>query len=164
MKLNRSLMMTILIVVLAICTGVLLSGCASTGDGKDADPEMESPERIDTRSTAVEQTSASSPEVRTEPVVSTGGSNEAPHVQKASLKADTDGFKYNAAYLKQALDRILPVTLPQMNWNRIATVLVGMLFILMIYGLAFGLARLPARRRGARRSEGGRQTGEHAIG
>ena len=162
MKLNRSLMITILMVVLAICTGILLSGCASTGDGKDAGSEMESPRQIDNQTTALKETSGSNPEVRKEPVVNTGGSGEKPHVQAASLKADKDLFKHNAMYLKQALDRILPTTLAEMNWNRIATVLAGILVLSMIYALAFGLGRLPLRRRGAGRRGGGRQTGEHA--
>lgn len=164
MKLNRSLMITILTVVLAICTGILLSGCASIGDGKNAGPEMESPRRIDKLSTALKETSGSSPEVRKEPVVNTGGSGEKLHVQAANLNADEDMFKHNAMYLKQALDRILPTTLPEMNWNRITTVLAGILVISLIYGLAFGLGRLPLRRRGAGRRGGGRQTGEHARG
>jgi uncharacterized protein YceK len=164
MKLNRSLMITILMVVLAICTGILLSGCASIGDGKDAGQEIESPRRIDNQTTALKETSGSSPEVRKEPVVNTGGSGEKPHVQEASLKADEDIFKHNATYLKQGLDRILATTLPEMNWNRISTVLAGILMISMIYGLAFGLGRLSLRRRGAGRRGGGRETGEHARG
>jgi len=164
MKLNRSLMIAILIVVLAICTGILLSGCASVGDGKDAGPEMKSPRRIDKLSTALKETSGSSPEVRKEPVVNTGGSGEKPHAQAANLNADEDMFKHNTTYLMQALDRILPETLLEMNWNRIATVLSGILVISMIYGLAFGLGRLPARRRGTGRRGSGRHTGEHARG
>jgi uncharacterized protein YceK len=161
MKLNQSQLITILMVVLAICTGILLSGCASIGDGKDAGPKMESPQQIDKQSTAVEETSASSPEVRKEPVVNTGvntaGSGEKSYVQQASLKGDEDGFEHTATYLMQALERILPATLPEMNWNRIATVLVGILVILMIYGLAFGLARL-ARPQAERRPSRGRST------
>lgn len=164
MKLNRSLMITILMVALAICTGILMSGCASIGDGKDAKPELESPGRIDNQTTALKETSGSSPEVRKEPVVNTGGSGEKPQVQEASLNAEKDMFMHNATYLKQALDRILHTTLPEMNWNRIATVLAGILVISLIYGLAFGLGRLPLRRRGSGRRGGGRQTGEHAGG
>jgi len=164
MKLNRSLMITILMVALAICTGILMSGCASIGDGKDAKPELESPGRIDNQTTALKETSGSSPEVRKEPVVNTGGSGEKPQVQEASLNAEKDMFMHNATYLKQALDRILHTTLPEMNWNRIATVLAGILVISLIYGLAFGLGRLPLRRRGSGRRGSGRQTGEHAGG
>jgi uncharacterized protein YceK len=164
MKLNRSLMITILMVVLAICTGILLSGCASIDNGKDAGQEMESPQRIDNQTTALKETSGSSTEVRKEPVVNTGGSGDKPHVQAANINADEDMFKYNAMYLKQALDRILSTSLPEMNWNRIATVLAGILFMSMIYGLAFGLGRLPARRRSAGRRGGSRQAGEHARG
>jgi len=155
MKLNQSLMITIFMVALAICTGILMSGCASVGDGKDAGPELESPGRIDNQTTALKETSGSSPEVRKEPVVNTGGSVEKPHVQETSLKTGEDMSKHYASYLKQALDRILPTTLPEMNWNRITTVLAGILMLSMIYGLAFGLARLPLRRRGAGRRGGG---------
>jgi uncharacterized protein YceK len=158
MKLNRSLMITILIVVLAICTGILLSGCASIGDGKDAGPKQESSERSGKQSTSVAEASGSSPEVRKDPVVNTSGSGEKAHFQTVGFNADKGMFEHNAAYLKRALDRIRSTTLPDLNWNRIATVLVGLLFISMIYGLAFGLARLPARRRGAVRGSGGRQT------
>jgi uncharacterized protein YceK len=164
MKLNRYLIITILMVVLAICTGILLSGCASIGGRKDAGPEMESTQRIDKQSTAVEETSGSNPEVRKEPVVNTGGSGEKPHVQEVSLKADEGRFELNASYLLQGLDRILPKTLTEMNWNRIGTALGGIVAMSLIYGLAFGLARLPLRRRGAGRRGGGRQTGEHARG
>jgi uncharacterized protein YceK len=148
-------MITIFMVALAICTGILMSGCASIGDGKDAGTELESPGRIDNQTTALEETSGSSPEVRKEPVVYTGGSVEKPHVQETSLEAGEDMSKHYASYLKQALDRILPTTLPEMNWNRIATVLAGILMLSMIYGLAFGLARLPLRRPGASRRGGG---------
>lgn len=158
MKLNRSLMITVPLVVLAICTGILLSSCASIGDGKDAGPEEESPQRIDNQTTALKESSGSSSEVRKDPVVNTvntSGSVEKPHAQEASLNADKGVFKNNAMYLKQALDRIFPGTLPELNWNRIGTVLAGLLVISMIYGLAFGLGRLPLRRRGVgRRGEG----------
>ncbi|UCF97610.1 MAG: hypothetical protein JSV89_20925 [Spirochaetaceae bacterium] len=164
MKLNRFIMIAILTVVLAICTGILLSGCASIGDGKDAEPKQETSRQIDNRSTAPTQASGSNPAVQKKPVVYTGGSGEKPHVQAANPSADKEKFMLNATYLKQALDRILPATLPEMNWNRVATVLAGILVISMIYGLAFGLGRLPARRRGAGRRGGGQQTGEHAKG
>ena len=152
MELNRSLMITILLVVLAICTGIVLSGCASIGKGKeDAGPAAESPQRIENQSTAVEETSGSSAEVRMEPVVYTGGSGGKTNVQAVSRNTDKDVFTDGATSLKQALERILPTTLPEMNWNRIGTVLAGILFLSMIYGLAFGIGRLSARRRDAGR-------------
>jgi hypothetical protein len=142
--------------VLVIWTGVLLSGCASLGDGKNAGSETESQGQTDNPGTPLETTSGNNPETRTEPVVNTGGSGEQQPVQAANLNANKDMFKYNAMYLKQALDRILPTTLSEMNWDRITTVLAGLLVISMIYGLAFGLGRLPLRRRGADPREGGR--------
>ena len=172
MKPKRSLTITVLIVMLAIITGVVLNGCASIGKGKDADPQIESQGPMENQSAAVEQTGATSPGARTEtvafksPAANTGSSNEAANAQarKAGSGTDEEGFRLNAAYLKQALERILPEKLPELNWTRIATILVGVLFILMIYGLAFGLARLPARRRVADRSAGGRQVEGHALG
>ncbi len=164
MKLNRSIMITILTVVLAICTGILLSGCASIGDGKDAGPKQESSRRIDDRGTALKETSGSSPEVQKVPVVDTGVSGEKPRVQAANLNTDKDMFKHYATYLKRGLERILPGTLPEINWNGIVAALAGILVISIIYGLAFVLGRLPVHRRGAGRPGGGRQTGEHARG
>jgi hypothetical protein len=133
MKLRRSLLISILMVVLAICTGILLSGCASTGHGKDAEPEMESPRGIDKPSTAFEETSGSSLGVQTEPVVNTGVSGEKPQVQKASLKADEDRSKHNATSLKQGLERILPGSLSELDWNRIVTALGGIVAMSLIW-------------------------------
>lgn len=164
MKLNRSLRNTYLTVVLAVCAGILLSGCASIGNGKEAGPNQESSPRIDKQGTSVTEVSGSSSEARKDPVVNTGGSGEKAPVQTAGLTTDKGIIEQNTAFLKQALDRIRSTKLPDLNWNRIATVVVGLLMMLMIYGLAFGLARLPARRRGAGRHRGGAQAVEQAGG
>jgi hypothetical protein len=147
MKLNRTRTIAVLIVVLGICTGILLSGCATIGEGKDAESGTESSKQIDKGSSSVEETGAGSPEVRKTPVAHTNSAGGKQHVQVANQPTDKDMFKQNAMYLKQALDRILPETLSEMNWNRIATVFTGILLIAMIYGLAFGLGRLSHRRR-----------------
>jgi uncharacterized protein YceK len=145
MKLNRFLKIVILMVVLVICTGILLSGCASTGDKKDAGPEAKSPRRGDKRSEEQEST-GSSPEVQTVPVVGKGGSGEKPHFQEASLKTDEDRARHNAASLKQGLDRILPATLLGTEWNGEVTAVLGILAMALIYGISFKLARRPRRR------------------
>lgn len=164
MKQNRSVMITILVIVLVICTGILLNGCASTGGGKDAEPKQEPAGRSDNRNTAATEASGSSPEVQKVHAVNTGVSGEKPPVQAANIDAGKDRFKDYAAYLGEVLERILPGSLSDMNWNRIATILTGMLMIFMIYGLAFGLGRLPLRRQGAGRHAEGGQTGQHAGG
>jgi hypothetical protein len=155
MKLNRSSMIAFLVVVPALCTAILLSGCASTGRGKDTAPEQESSQQVEeessaveTESTAVAEAEDSSPEVRQEPVVYTGGAEEKPQAREAAPVSGEDRFQQYATSIKEALDRLLPGVVPEMNWNRIATVLVGMLVLLMIYGLAFWLGRRPLRSRG----------------
>jgi hypothetical protein len=162
MKPNRFLTIRLLVVVLTIGAGILLGGCASIGDKKEAGPEgkqagaeMESPRRIDKSGTAVKETSGSSPEVRKELVANKSRSGEKPRVQEASLKADENRFKHYTAYLKQGLDRIFPKTLPDIDWNGIVTALGGIVAMSLIYGLAFGLARLPHRRRSAGPRAGG---------
>jgi hypothetical protein len=164
MKQNRSKVTTILVIVLVICTGILLNGCASTGGGKNAEPKQEPTGRSDNRNTVATEASGSSPEVQEVHVVNTGVSGEKPPVQAANIDSGKDRFKDYAAYLGEVLERILPASLPDINWNRIATVLTGMLMILMIYGLAFGLGRLPLRRQDTGRHAKGRQTGQHAGG
>jgi hypothetical protein len=158
MKLKQSLTFTALMIVLATCTIILFSGCASMGKGKDTEPDTETAGQIDKQSTAAEQTGGRSPEVEKQPVAYTGGSAQKQHVQDAGIKAEEDGFQQYAASIKQALDRILPGTLSELNWNRIATILVGLLMLFMIYGLAFTLGRLPARKRGAASPRVGGQT------
>jgi hypothetical protein len=155
MKLNRYRITTIPMVVLAIFIGVLLCSCATTGDGKVAEPDTESPDQTENQSAAVEEASGTNPETLENPVVNTAGSGDTPPVSKASPKNGEDGIRHSAAYLLQALERILPGPLPDLNWNRFTTVVVGLLIIAMIYGLAFALGRLPARRRGVASRGGG---------
>lgn len=162
MKLNRSLRIIFLTVVLVLCTGILLNGCASVGKGKEAGPNQESSSQTGNKGTSAAEAGGSSSEAQKNPIVNTGGSGEKGSVQTAGLTADKGIFQRNAAFLKQAMDRIRSTKLPDMNWNRIATVAVGLLMMLMIYGLAFGLARLPARRRGAGRPGGRTQAVEQA--
>lgn len=182
MKRNRSFLITILTVVLAMCSGILLNGCASTGGGKDAELEMQSPgttgggteasgleaqasPRIDTVTSVVKDTSMGSSPVRKQPVVHTGGSGlsgQEPQAQSAGLKADENRLEHLAMYFQQRLERILPKALQDADWNQIASVLGGLVVVSLIWALAFWLARLPRRRRRVGRYEGGRQIGEHA--
>ncbi len=155
MKPNRSRITTIPMVILAIFMGVLLCSCATTGDGKVAEPDAESPDQIENQSAAVEEASSNNPETLENPVVNTAGSGDTPPVQATSLKDGEDVIRHSPAYLLQALERILPGPLPELNWNRFTTVVVGLLMIAMIYGLAFALGRLPARRRGVASRGGG---------
>ena len=162
MKPNRPLMIAILTVVVAVGTCILLNGCASTGDGKTTEPKEESSQQIDKQGSVVEEVSKSSSEARQEPVATTGSSGEKQHGQELGRTADEDLLRSFAASLSQALDRILPGTLSEMNWNRIATILVGILMMAMVYGLAFVLARWPLRKRGAGSHGSGRRTGQGA--
>jgi|GEM_PF-3410131 len=162
MKPKRSLLIAILAVAVAVGTCILLNGCASVGDAKDDAPKEESSQRTDEQASAVEEASQSSSEARQKPVATTAGSGGEQPDQELGSTAEEDLFRSFAASLSQALDRILPGTLSKMNWNRIATVLVGLLMMAMIYGLAFALARLPLRGRAAGSRGGGGQTGEQA--
>jgi len=142
-------------VVLAIFIGFLLCSCATTGDGKVAEPDTEAPGQGENQSAAVAEASSGNPEASEEPVVETAGSGEQSQVAKAGLDSGEDPVRQSAAYILQALERILPGKMPELNWNRIATVVVGLLFMAMIYGLAFALGRLPARRRSVAARGGG---------
>jgi hypothetical protein len=136
---------------------------------KTTETKMESPQQIEKRGASLKGTSKSRADIRKEPVVKSGGSGENRPVQEASLgaeagrvKTEERWFKRYAAHAKQALERVLPASLPELNWDRIATIVTGILLISMIYGLAFGLGRLPARRRAAGAHGGTRETGAHA--
>jgi hypothetical protein len=166
MKLKRSITTTVLLVVLAICVSILLNGCASTGKGKNSEPVTRSSAETGKQSVAAEQSSGISPEVAKEPVAyrGTGPINQSKHVQDAGLKPGKEGFKQYAASLRQALYGILPEKLSELNWNRITTILVGLLILFTIYGLAFALGRLPARKQRAGRHGGAQQIVEQAGG
>ena len=71
MKPNRSRIATIPMVVLAIFIGFLLCSCATTGDGKVAEPDTEAPGQGENQSAAVAEASSGNPEASEEPVVET---------------------------------------------------------------------------------------------
>jgi hypothetical protein len=155
MKPNRSRILTIPMVVLALSIGFILCSCATTGDGKAAEPDAEAPGQTENQSTGAVQSSESSPAAKNQHVAYTGGSEQKQRVQEAGRTGDKDGFQQYAASVKHALERVLPEKLSELNWNRIATVVVGMLFMGMIYGSAFAIGRLPARRRTVANRGGG---------
>jgi hypothetical protein len=163
MKPNRSRILTISTVVLALFIGFLMCSCATTGDGKTAEPDAEAPGQTGNQSTAADQSSGSSQAVKMEPVAYAGGSEQKQRAREAGLTDEEGGFQQYAASVKQALERVLSGKLTELDWNRIATVAVGLLFMAMIYALAFALGRLPARRR-AVAGRGGRKTLEQAEG
>lgn len=161
MKRNRFLMLIWLLVALGLAAAVLLSGCASTGRGKDAEPEakapIQDPSSQDASSPsitaaagpAVAQKTASAPPARTEPVAANRGASATPKVQPASSEPGQEAPEPLAVRLKQTLARLFPNGLAGSNWNRIVTVVIGIGLMALVWGFAFWLARLPARSKGA---------------
>ena len=152
MKLKLSLTATILTVAVAAGACVFLYGCASTGDATGAAETGETSPgtRVtEEQGSPGEQSSQSNPEARQETAAAAAGSDQIRHVREPGPDAEQDRSRPFAASLSQAVARILPGTLPDLDWNRIATILVGILMMASIYGLAFALARLPGRRRGS---------------
>jgi hypothetical protein len=133
MKLKRSTIITILTVVLSIFTGILLSGCVTTGSAdctepgqivwdKDSDPKRDAPRWIDNRRAALKEAGVRASEIPKNYVVYTGVSEEKPDERAARFDAVEDMLKRYAVYLQQELDRILPeaagkadVRLPDLN-------------------------------------------------
>jgi outer membrane murein-binding lipoprotein Lpp len=146
MEPNQSRSIRILILVLVIFTGLLLSGCASTGKGKEAGSEPESDQQGAEQEAAVQEPGGSSAEADQQTVVYAGGSKENPQRRGSGIGAGEGGFQRYAASIRQALGRIVPEQMAEWNWRRISTVVVGLLMMSMIYGLAFALGRLPLRR------------------
>jgi hypothetical protein len=148
--------------LLSFCAVVLLSGCASMGGEKDAEPGMDSSEQIESSATASEDSAGSRLEGGEDPVVNTGGSG-AP-VQGNNRNREDDIFQNIAASVKQGLERFLPKTISAINWDRISTAVGGIVVLSLIYGLAFGLGRLPSRRRSTGLGRSGRHTGKQSGG
>ncbi len=133
MKLNRSTMITILTVVLAVITGILLSGCVTAGaaecteDGqilwdKDSDPKRDAPRWVDNWRAALKEAGGRASEIPKKYVVYMGVSEEKPDKRAARFDAVEDMLKRYAVYLQAELDRILPeaaekagVRLPELN-------------------------------------------------
>jgi hypothetical protein len=144
METKRTLSFRILLVVVAVCLGLLLIGCASTGKGKEDGAESE--RQAAEQEAVVQETSGSSAQADQQTVASAGGSKDNPQGRTAGAAAEDGRFQQYTASVKQALDRILPQKLTAWNWRRISTVLVGVLMMSMIYGTAFALGRLPLRK------------------
>ena len=150
MKPKRSLIITLQMVVLTVSLGFILAGCATTGNGKEAEPDThaQAPGPSGDQSTpAAEEAGGGSPEAANPRVVRTTGSDEQARDATAVPESGADPVRQSAAYVLKSLERLLPGNFAELNWNRIATVVVGLAFMGMIYGLAFALGRLPAHRR-----------------
>jgi hypothetical protein len=133
MKLNRSTIITILTVVLAIFTGILLSGCVTTGSidcaepgqivwDQDSDPKRDAPRWVDNWRAALKEAGVRASAIPNKYVVYMGVSEEKPDERAARFDAVEDMLKRYAVYLQQELDRILPeaadktgVRLPDLN-------------------------------------------------
>ncbi len=133
MKLKRSTIITILTVVLAIFTGILLSGCVTSSAAectepgqvvwdRDSDPERDAPRWIDKRRAALKEAGVRASEIPKRYVVYMGVSKEKPDERAARFDAVEDMLKRYAVYLQQELDRILPeaaekadIRLPDLN-------------------------------------------------
>jgi len=159
MKPNRSRITIISMAVLALFAGFLLCSCATTGEGKEAEPGGESPGQVEKQDTAVGGTGGSSADTSAGSVATTKGSGGNLSVQTSSPGDGESTIRNSAAYLLQTLERILPEKMTELNWNRIATVVVGLLFMGAIYGLALAIGRLPARRRVAGQRGGSEPSG-----
>jgi uncharacterized protein YceK len=162
MKLKRSGAIAIFALVLAICTGILLNGCASTGGRKEAGPKQQSSQRSDNQTTAAKQTGGSGAVSQQAQAVKASFSGGSRRASAANVETGNGLLSHYATNLKQGLQRIFPGALPEINWDKVATVLAGIVVISLIYGLGFGIGRLPARRRGAGRLGRGRQNGQQA--
>jgi hypothetical protein len=160
MKGNRYRTIAVTIVVLALCTGLILGGCASTGKGKEVVSEEGSPQQATGQTTAAGQTSGSNGQVRTETVAFTGGAAGNASVPGTGETAGQRGVQRFATSLVQGVERLFSRELPELNWNRIGTILGGIVALSLVYGLAFGLARLPMRGGGAGRASISPQTAE----
>jgi uncharacterized protein YceK len=162
MKPNRSAMIAVLAAVLALCIAILLSGCASTGGRKEAAPKQESSQSSGTGATAAKQTGGSGAVSQQAQAVKASFSGGTRRAQAPGRETDSGVLSHYAANIKQGLARILPGALPGIDWNKALTVITGIVVISLIYGLGFGIGRLPARRRGAGRLGRGGQKGQRA--
>jgi hypothetical protein len=125
----------------------LMNGCASVGDAKEQGQEEAVSTQTEETGAEAQQANESKTEVSQQPKAKSvvdGGSRSVP---EAGPKTETGGFQQYAASVKEALSRFLPKKLSELNWYRIATIVVGIVMMGLIYGLAFALARLPQRKR-----------------
>jgi len=133
MKQNRSTIITLILVVLAVVTGFVLSGCVTAAAAecseegqilwdKDHDPERNAPRWVHNWRAALKEAGVRSSEIPKNYVVYMGVSDDKPDERAARFDAVEDMLKRYAVYLQQELDRILPeaaeragVSLPQLN-------------------------------------------------
>ncbi|MBN2450587.1 MAG: hypothetical protein JXR77_09365 [Lentisphaeria bacterium] len=168
MKKSRSLMIAVLAVVLAPCTGILLGGCASTGDTNGAGQEMQAPPPSEKPTATLQATSDGNPETRPGARREPGPAKAVPAAKpraeeagaKASVSAAEGGAEQPVAYVAQRLQGLLPEWLRDVSWERLTGPIGGTITIALIWGLAFWLGRLPRRRRGAGRARVAREVRE----
>lgn len=133
MKQNRSTINTLFLVVLAVVTGFVLSGCVTAAAAecseegqilwdKDHDPERNAPRWVHNWRAALKEAGVRSSEIPKNYVVYMGVSENKPDERAARFDAVEDMLKGYAVYLQQELDRVLPeaaeragVGLPQLN-------------------------------------------------
>jgi len=146
---------------LAVCAVILLGGCASTGGGKDAGREPEAPSQVEQPRAARSAAGPSSLEAR-KPPVAAAVSGQKPPAGKAVPKAAAGKAQQPAASAEGGVGRWLADALRNIRWNRVVSVVGGLLAMALIWGLAFWLARLPRRRREVVRRPRSRPIGEPA--
>jgi hypothetical protein len=133
MKQNRSTIITLFLVVLAVVAGVVLSGCMSAAvsecseEGqilwdKERDPERDTPRWVENSRARLKEAGVRSSEIPKKYVVYMGVSEDKPDERAARFDAVEDMLKRYAVYLQGELDRVLPeaaeragVRLPQVN-------------------------------------------------
>ena len=133
MKQNRLTMFTLFLVVLAVVTGFMLSGCVTAGTAecgeegqilwdKDHDPERDAPRWVNNSRARLKEAGVRSSEIPKNYVVYMGVSEDRPDERAARFSAVEDMLKRYAVHLQKELDRILPeaaeragVSLPQLN-------------------------------------------------
>jgi len=133
MKQNRSTIITLFLVVLAVVAGFVLSSCVTAGAAecseegqilwdKEHDPERNAPRWVNNRRAALKEAGVRSSEIPKKYVVYMGVSEDKPDERAARFDAVEDMLKRYAVYLQAELDSILPeaaeragVRLPQLN-------------------------------------------------
>ena len=180
MKVNRSLLFTAVAVVLAVCSGLLLSGCASTADPTEAGPETAPPPppggsqrtvlegqsspapRVETATVVPREATGGNPQVRPAPVAGTAGSGAKPRLQQAGPATGGARVEHSASPAGQAAASVAPQGPEENGWDRAVSFLGALVALALIWRFAFWLARLPRRRREAVRRPGNRPLGVHA--
>jgi hypothetical protein len=161
---RRSVMIAVLTVLVAASTAILVMGCASLDEKKDAAAGAESGQESSQTTAAV--SGAGGSKAKALPVASTAGSPRNATAQQGGSKASgaassrgkaggDAGSTPRTPLLKNGVAGLLPKGLLEIDWDRAVPVVGGIIVLSLVWGGAFALARLPGRRRLAarRRSE-----------